>query len=420
MAHDPAPGAVRAIRDDLLAAGDSQIRRVLAVVDQTTDPAINQMLLDPLRLRLAIIKPERPIRFTRLLFMPFDPVIVPAPSWRLGDPAVPRTALSPMARIVLTGLGDLAGTIDRIIVGQPTTSVEAIARAGESLWPAAAAILAEAEAPGDWDETGLPLAAFKPLALGIAAVLRMAPRLRLLGRDADIGALPADEPAIALLPRDIAEAPPEGCAMIVRLILARLPHLVPMLKRVVSASQPDADKQLLRQAIAQGVEAAMVTMEAPAGFAGDIGQASLGDAGNQARRLLMLFREIEQDDSFAKHRPRLKAIREKLDEACQTRFAEGVRDGIAAPLEALAGPIDRDGQLRLEDCARHLRSLESVARRFGGAESYDRMLLEALAVASEAAEDGTLTPVRQIRLVELLAGPEAAEALYRHQAAAKV
>ena len=69
---------VRALRHDLMEADDDKVRRILAVMDSVTDPTVNQTLLDPLRPRLAALRPVRPIRFGRLLLTPLDPVIVPA------------------------------------------------------------------------------------------------------------------------------------------------------------------------------------------------------------------------------------------------------------------------------------------------------------------------------------------------------
>jgi hypothetical protein len=69
--------------------------------------------------------------------------------------------------------------------------------------------------------------------------------------------------------------------------------------------------------------------------------------------------------------------------------------------------------MSLESCARDLRSLETAARPVGGAGSYDQQLRQAAEKARLAAKAGTLTPVRMLRLVEILAGSEAAAALYR-------
>src|ERR1700677_1689403 len=171
---DVAPGEgerdVGDLRPVLLQADDRKIRRVLAVVDNVSDPAVNKALLDPLRPRLASLKPVRPLRFARLLFIPIDPLTVPARAWRSGDPTVPRTALAVIAATVRTGLGELASVIDKIIAGRKVDAIQAVTEAGNALWPRAAEILVAAPIPAEWTETGLPHSAYKPLAASIAAV----------------------------------------------------------------------------------------------------------------------------------------------------------------------------------------------------------------------------------------------------------
>ena len=59
--------------------------------------------------------------------------------------------------------------------------------------------------------------------------------------------------------------------------------------------------------------------------------------------------------------------------------------------------------------------METEARKVGGAANYDRLLKEATDAVMEAAVAGTLTPVRKLRLIEILAGPEAAAELYERE-----
>jgi hypothetical protein len=69
----------------------------------------------------------------------------------------------------------------------------------------------------------------------------------------------------------------------------------------------------------------------------------------------------------------------------------------------------------MESCGRDLRALETEARKVGGVARYDRLLQEATDAVMEAAAAGILTPVRKLRLIEILAGPEAAAALYEKE-----
>jgi hypothetical protein len=117
----------------------------------------------------------------------------------------------------------------------------------------------------------------------------------------------------------------------------------------------------------------------------------------------------------AADRPRLYAIRQKLDAACRERFSDGLNTGLLTPLAVAAGPMDGTGQRLMESCGRDLRELETEARKVGGGANYDRMLTQASEAVVKAAAAGTLTPVRKLRLIEIVAGPEAAEELYRKE-----
>jgi len=58
-----------------------------------------------------------------------------------------------------------------------------------------------------------------------------------------------------------------------------------------------------------------------------------------------------------------------------------------------------------------LRALETEARRLGGGDTYDALLQQAAASVTGAGTDEALNLVHKVRLVEILAGPEAALAL---------
>ena len=414
MGNEPAKQPQRdmqALRPDLLEADDHKIRRVLAVVDGLADPAINQALLETLRPRLATLRPVRPLRLTRLLFIPLDPLTVPLRGWRPSDPTVPRPVLAPIAKLVRSGLGDLGPLIDAIVAGHKTDAAHAITQAGELLWPRAAAILATAPPPADWAATGLPPAAYKPLAASIAAVLRRAPQLRCLALDEAQG-LATDNAVVADILGNIMNEPETACAMIARLVLVHSPHALPLLGCIAGAGRTSDEKDVLRGSVDNALASVLTHMERDSGFAHEIGHGTLTEAGVEVRRVLTLLREIETDKSFSSHWPRLKAIRHKLAEVCRTRFARGVREGLVAPLAAASRPVDGPAQTALESSARELRKLETMARKLGDPAGYDELLRSASDTVLTAADAGNLTPMRKYRLIEILAGPEAAEALY--------
>ena len=88
---------VRELQRRLVRAHEAQIKRVVAMVDALPERGAADELIAPLRPRLAQLRPARPLRFCRLLFLPADPLIVPAPQWRPTSLTIPRTALDPLA-----------------------------------------------------------------------------------------------------------------------------------------------------------------------------------------------------------------------------------------------------------------------------------------------------------------------------------
>jgi hypothetical protein len=292
-----------------------------------------------------------------------------------------------------------------------------VTEAGEVLWPRAAQILAASTAPpADWSDTGVRNTAYQPLVRAIAAVLRRAPQLRCLLRDADVAALDADERAIAEILRDITDEPAEGCAMIAQLILLQSPRAAPLLRRSVTLSATTAQRALLSKAIAHGTEQALNQMESGTGLVAEIERIHFTDIGDHVRRITAVLSEIGQDTGGSAHVKRLKAIRTKLDEVCRLRFADGLSEGLIQPLTAGSAEVDPAGQVQMEMRARELRKLETVVRTAGGSVNYDALLLQASETVQAASAAGMLTPARKYRLVEILSGPEAATALYRKEA----
>jgi hypothetical protein len=394
-------------------ADDQKIMRILAVVEAVSDPRANQVLLDPLRTRLASLEPARPLRFARLLFLPLDPAIVPASDWRPNEPSVPRTVITSISTMVRTALAGETSSIDKAVAGRQTDAIQTITEAGDVLWPRAAEILADAPMPLDWSDTGLRPTLYKPLALAIAAVLRRAPQLRRLMLNGEAGPLKADDQALNEVLVNIGTEPADGCAMIARLVLMQSPHAAPLWRQLVSAIQDATERTMLQKAMTRALERVLTAMEGSAGFADDVGRGPLASVAGNVRRISSILEEVQQDTGVAQNRGRLRIIRDKLDHACRQRFTEGLSEGIFAPLAAAEEPIDGPRQTQLENCARDLRSLETAARRVGSPATYDGLLKQAYEAVNVASGAGALTPIRRLRLVEILSGPEAAKALLR-------
>jgi hypothetical protein len=201
--------AARAVWHDLQQADAEKIVRVVAILDCMSARGAADDILVPLRHRLARLRPPRPLRFSRLLFQPLDPLIVSAATWRRGNPAVPRSVIQPLATMVHLALGTAAAPIDAIIAGHSSAQADIVARAGAMLWPRAADVLTQGAPPPRWaDATGLQDSDFTTLSRQIAAALGCATQMEAGEAGRVIGAIMARQPQA-----DVADARSAGTAV---------------------------------------------------------------------------------------------------------------------------------------------------------------------------------------------------------------
>ena len=407
--------AAGSMRTALHGAADDKIMRIVSVLDDVADPSANQAILDPLRGRLAMLRPARPLRFSRLLFMPLDPIIVPPRNWRPGHASIPRTILAALSHGMRAAPDLGVAALERRIAGCSTEDMQSITLAGETLWPGAAAFLATAPVPPHWSETGLPAALYPSFAHAISTVLRRAPQLRQLQRDGEVGVLEPDEAVIGSLLGDLGGVSPDACTMIMRLILARAPLATTPLRRLIARNAEPEERALLQKALIRATGHMLDDMEHGSAFLRGIATGTAAGLVDHVRLVVAQLAALPVDEGS-----RLRTIRNRLDQACRARFSDELEQGLLGPVGTASAPVEAAAQGRLEACTRDLRAIETVARQVGGAAAYDALLQQAADAVALAARAGLLTPMRQVRLVELLQGPEAALALYRAAAPALV
>lgn len=391
---------VRDVVAGLVQARDAQIARVVAMVDDMPDRGAADALIAPLRGRLAQLRPARPFGFTRLLFTPLDPVIIPGVRWRRGDVGVPRPALAPLGLAVQAALPELVRALEAGAGRVAPDDRAAIALLGAGLWPQAAAALERMELPPDWAEaSGLGAADFVELAGTIAAVLRQASSIEHLAASR---ATPGDGAIRDLLCR----AEPHGglaLATMVSVLLARLPvpaRVLALASDIATSARPPATDRAMDHTLA-GLQAAL------ADGAADNGDAT--EAAMEAIRVALLLEGLEEAaPASPEQRRRLDQIRREADALCRKRFDRVVANTLA---QANAVGVDHDDEAvsSLESTARDLRRLESAGRRLGGSEHYDG-LVQAVCTRFRDHANG-LGLADRVRVVEILAGPDQALAL---------
>jgi hypothetical protein len=407
--------AIREVSRGLVDARDEQILRVVAMVDAMPNRGAADELIAPLRMRLAQLKPPRPLRFARLLFLPLDPLIVPAAHWRAGQSTIPRSAIPSLAASVATELGTVARKVAAMIEGRTTQEVELVAAAGALLWRPAAELLADAKLPPDWETTGLAAPVLKALARRIGALLFQAERLQRWMADAAQGLSPPEIHGVQAVVENTIRRDPDAQPMIVALLLARIPDVAPLLVRVAPLLGQRGGA-LMRSAGEQAADMLLNQLEAPGGTEAHLGGQDLAEAGITVRRLTSLLGALQDESVTPARRDRLIDVRERIKAGCQALFTERMATDLLDPLHACMPQSGPDAGWELETAARGLRALETEARRAGGDKTYDLLLGQAAKAVREITENGGLERVGGLRLLEIVAGPEVALATFGEEA----
>jgi hypothetical protein len=402
--------AIREVSRSLADARDAQILKVVAMVDAMPDRGAADQLIAPLRSRLAQLRPPRPLRFARLLFLPLDPLIVTAGRWRVEHPTIPRSAIPSFAAAVAVDLRAVGRQVAAMIEGHTTQDFEVVASAGTLLWRKAAEALADANEPADWETTGLSTSVHKPLARRIGALLFQADRLHRWTADAAQGLAPPEAHAVQALLEGAIRRDPDAQPMIIALLLARIPEVAPVLLRVATLIGQRGGA-LMRHAGEQAADLLLNQLEAPGGAEAHLGGQDLAEAGETVRRLTMLLGALQGESLSPDRRDRLVEVKERIKVGCQALFTERLSTDLLDPLRACTAGSGPEAGWELEAAARGLRALETEARRAGGDKTYDVLLGQAADAVREIIENGGLDRVGGLRLMEIVAGPEVALAL---------
>jgi hypothetical protein len=404
-----APIELHDLRRTLSNVNDAELLAVVALIDGMAQRGAFDELIAPLRPRIAELRPPRPLRFARLLFLPLDSLIVAPSQFRVGTPALPRTALAPLTSEVQIALGPQARAIEAAIDGHAVADTETVQRVGEVLWPAAGAILARAPQPRGWTAAGLLSFLHKPLSRGVAAVLNQAVKMRAVVTDVAAG-LPLDVEAVDTILVTAASAGPAAWSFVITALVGQLADAAAVLRHIhawtAGRSHPAlsaafdmvSDMQIARLEQADAMPAAMVGRH-------------LANAAVEVHRISGLLDGLDDEAAPTERRSRLEAIRTRLDASCRACFAIALASDFLAPLNGLLQAPDPEAAQQLETSARRLRALESQARRLGSIPIYEALLRKAAVLVRDVPPDRGLAPVDKAHLIEILVGPAAALAL---------
>ena len=395
---------IRALTRDIADAPDPHIKRIVAKVDAMVSRGPADALIEPLRHRLRMLHPPRPLRFGRLLFYPLGTLIVPAARWRRGQDMIPRTALMPMADHVRISMGWEAQVVEAEMEGRTTADIDLIERLGQTLWPAAARILASGGVPATWNRTELGEAVYKPLAANIAVLLERILPLGALCTATACGLLPPDMEKIGLMLDQVAAAAPGAVTMLLAIMITRLPEIAGS----IGSGYRGPKGTTIEVALDRAADQVLRQLDEEEGVEVRIAAGTMTDAANVAAGIATLLKQLETKPRKSQNREQLRMLRQRLDASCRARFTIGLSDGFLMFLQHVGNPPAAPDIRDLEAAARELRILETEARTIGGGATYDFLLRKAAEAVGDKALRDRLTEVDQLRLTELLLGPDAA------------
>jgi hypothetical protein len=405
------PAQLRELSRAAREATDSQLLRLVAVLDRLPRRGAADAVLEPVRHRLGALRPERPMTPMRLLFLPMDGLIVAPRDWRGGGRQLPRNALAPIGEAVFAAAPGLTESLAASIGEAPLSDHALAASLGARLWPAAAQSLPQTSPPG-WAEAGLPDAAYA----------RLRPLVALLWRHG---------PAVHALRVAGAEGPPEELARpVFRTLAAEGGEAVEIALSAVlpAAMRPARLVSLvagLDRALAPAAERALdhfLTALTPPPPVSDLARTAAA-----ARRFAALVEDLER--TITRDAPRRAQILQGLRHAaavhCRERLDAETCAVLLGPLsemlDAPAAPgAAGDAEVAaLEQRARALRALAEAGRRLNGQGGLPGEGLRAVRARLAAALPGLpesgegFGRADALRLIEILEGPEAAAAARR-------
>lgn len=408
-----AKAEVRQLRRDLADARDEQIVQVVSLVDAMAVRGTADALLEPLRPRLQVLRPQRPATLTRLLFLPLDPVILLPQRWLRDSLGLPRTVLGPLGAQFSQAVPE-AAELSRALIGQTLTDRNLVLRVGGPLWKLAAAFFATSEPLPDWTEvSGLSRTVYTSIARVLSLLLSEAMAIERLAQQSAMGDPVPIGQVKACIGRLVSAAAGLSAGnkalalgMLVAILLSRLQASAELIS-AISGAIAGHDEPGLVQANERAIDYALDSIEHSPQLVGD-----LSEVADEQMRVALLLEALEAPGPA--HRPSLKPRAERLrrqaDASCRARFETDLVERVIKPVGQLGPETTDEEVIALENLARDLRRLEATGRMLGGGDHYDRWLRKASETLTMPSPDASCQADRA-RLVEILLGSNAAMAM---------
>jgi hypothetical protein len=383
------------LRKSLISAPDTKIAKVVRMVDALALRGPADDLIKPLRITFAHAMPARPLRFSRLLFLPLDRMIVQPSKYRLGQGQVPRTSIAPIARAVNAAMSG-AERIEEMIADQNVDNDAVIAEAGPMLWNEAGKIIAEMITCPEWDrETSLPDPTWREIRTTFSGAMFIAERI--WGDDPP--GLRTELDVLELL-RDVEENMRSAMPAILSLLLS-LNHSTSLVL-AAAARHSNVTNAMSNAAVAQAVEEISNTAVAK------IGRGILQDAPAEASRIETFLRAVERRGHIS--RDQVKRARRETATQCADRLDRAVVEEFSPAM--MSGVFTDQDVAKVESIARSIRDLELSGRTLSADPRFEASMITTWALLANS-DNRNFEAADRARVAEIIFGPDRAESVLR-------
>ncbi len=452
----PAFGEIAAIRERLFDLSDEQFAKLVGFMERTRDlstgRSVSNEALDAMRPRLRVSRPPRRLNVERIFCRPFEDVLHSGPdqSWRAGR--IARAAIEPCWAVVSQRIApSLLAEIRRDIGELTVADLNWPLRFGPPLWTAARAafdaILGEADADRAAHAAlvgslgGAAGEASFRLMARMLAIAEIVEELRYILSPKPLAALDISHAAaVSGQFKALAAAKATLWEPLAYFVIARMAEPIALARAYGGAACADAGLHFL------GVTASKVTIADLGATLGELdavvagtpdAAAAVASRGEIAADQIAKLREGVRERKFAASMAEIDRMQQGLRDAVSRNVLEGTGSLIAGSLETAAPADDAAGEAA-RDALRQTAEARAHAlwkcARFAGKIGMDRELAQtvksvedeagqlvldqiaALQRGSGRPDDDAIDSVQAslvhaVRVVELVAGPERANAL---------
>lgn len=389
------------------AVDNGKLRQVLRLVEVSGQRQVLEPALARLRPRIRRLRPPRPLTLPRLLTVPLQRALAPGTDqdWPFS---IERYRLVDWHDEMIEGLdpGIRTAALGRI-EGRTADDHAAVLEAGKDVWPPAAAVLAAGRTSEETPEAAIARCRAADL---LVIAVDLVPLLQRLLQP--LGDLDADERETVAVVLNLAEAgPPDRPGLLLQMLLRSATRPAAMAQSVLELA-PAGLRPRLRPPLDVLLERHRIGLERRVAEAAKATDRSIDQVADALAQLAdVLVGPEGQSGREPCTEPETLALRQQAAAVAQQRYATAIAD-VTAPLPNTGDAKQVAAVKARESEARGLARLGRAARRLAPQESLQPVTDAALRrlLDRRPQRDGQPAPVSidDARLVEILAGPEAA------------